>query len=114
MKNSIIFKFSTALLLCILSISTAYAALTLSQAKAQGLIGEQADGYVGAIQQKVPANVSLLIKQVNKQRQLYYQAIAETHHTSLKKVQVIAGREAYKRTAKGNYVQSPDGRWLKK
>jgi len=46
------------------------AALDLDSAKAQGVIGEQTDGYVAAVSADAPADVEALVADVNAKRRV--------------------------------------------
>lgn len=89
-------------------------ALTLDEAKSKGLVGERANGYLAAVTGKSSPEVDSLIQSVNQQRQQRYQAIAKKNKTTLKAVEVLAGKTAIKKTSPGNYIQLPSGQWTKK
>lgn len=85
--------------------------LTLDEAKAQGLVGETQQGYLGAV--VVNADVSALVKDVNDKRKAKYQQLAKKNQITLEQVEKLAGKKAYDKTAKGHFVQK-DGKWVKK
>jgi uncharacterized protein YdbL (DUF1318 family) len=90
------------------------AAASLDQAKSQGLIGEQADGYLGVVAAGAPADVKALVADVNQKRKREYQAIAQRNKTSLDAVEALAGKKAIDLTAPGQFVRLPSGQWVKK
>ncbi|WP_126456576.1 YdbL family protein [Sulfuriflexus mobilis] len=92
--------------------STQAWALDLQAAKAQGLVGEQLDGYLGVV--KASAAVQALVQQVNDGRRTYYEGIARRNGTSVQVVEVLAGKKAIELTPPGQYVQSPSGAWTRK
>ena len=57
--------FLAALLISLLAVSVAVAASKLSQPKADGLIGEQSNGYLGLVVSNAPANIRKLVEETN-------------------------------------------------
>lgn len=107
--------FQSALLLvfAMLVIPAAFA-ITLQEAKGQGLIGEQRDGYVGFVVSNVPAEVTELVRQVNAERRQRYQQIAQQNGISLDQVQALAYQQAVDATQSGHYLQNASGDWVRK
>lgn len=87
-------------------------ALDLSSAKASGMVGEKADGYLGAIQGG--GEVAALVADINNKRRDAYQAIAARNGTSLQAVEALAGRAAQDKTAAGQYIMNSSGQWIRK
>lgn len=94
--------------------STSAMAADLHSAKAQGLIGEQPNGYLGIVKSNVPADVRALVADINAKRKAHYQAIAKRNNTSLNIVEQLAGKKAIEKTPSGQYVRMPSGSWVKK
>jgi len=86
--------------------------LDLHQAKAAGLVGEQADGYLGVV--SADAQAVALVRDINGKRRAYYQQIAAKNGTSLTAVELLAGKTAQARTATGQYIMLSSGRWVRK
>ena len=86
-------------------------ALTLGQAKAQGLVGETPSGYLAAV--KPSPSVNALIKDINGKRKAAYQNIAKKNGQPLSTVQQLAGQKAINNTPTGQYVKI-GGSWKKK
>lgn len=84
----------------------------LDDAKAAGLVGEKADGYVGAV--TGAASVQALIDEVNAGRRAKYAEIAGKRGAPVDAVAAIAGKKLIERTASGQYVMGSDGRWTQK
>jgi len=103
-----------ALLISIMSVSVAVAESPLTQPKAEGLIGEQADGYLGMVAQNAPADVKKLVNEVNAKRKAGYQEIAAKQGTSLTAVEQVGGNTAIEKTIPGNYIRDANGVWHKK
>lgn len=89
-------------------------AVSLEEAKSQGLVGERLDGYLGLVAANPPAAVRDLVAEINRKRRQEYHEIAKRNQTSLDAVQVLAGKKAIEKTAPGRYVQLPSGEWTRK
>ncbi len=85
-------------------------ALSLDEAKANGLVGEKANGYLGAVN---PANAEAqaLIEDVNQKRRQAYEDIAKRNSTNIRAVETLAGEKAIQNTKPGNFVEGPGG-WM--
>ena len=103
-----------ALLISMMAVSIASAASPLTQPKADGLIGEQANGYIGLVKQNVPADIKKLVNDVNAKRRAGYQNIAKKQGTSLAEVERVGGNTAIEKTLRGNYIRDASGAWRKK
>ena len=88
--------------------------LTLEEAKSQGVVGEQPDGYLGVVQPGASAEVQALVNDVNQKRRQMYEDIARRNATKLAAVEMLAGKTAIDNTKPGNFVQGPSGQWVKK
>src|ERR687898_2159337 len=86
-------------------------ALSLNEAKAQGLVGERIDGFVGAVVADPPAEVRDLVEQVNRQRREKYDEVAKERGVPLDAVAKITGEKQLERTPAGQSVAGADGRW---
>lgn len=88
-------------------------AISLDEAKSQGLVGEQQNGYLGVVNNS-SAEVQSLITEVNAQRKAKYFEIANKNGTTLAAVEALAGKKAITETAPGRYFQSASGQWEKR
>ena len=113
-RNNWITNVFLALLISMMAMSVAVAASPLTQPKADGLIGEQANGYIGLVQQNVPADIKKLVNDVNAKRRAGYQNIAKKQGTSLAEVERVGGNTAIEKTLRGNYIRDASGNWRKK
>ena len=95
------------------NLQLAYAA-TLQQAKADGWIGEQNNGYIGFVDAGAPADVKKLVADVNAKRRTIYSKLASKQKISLKEVENVAGKRNINKTASGKYIQNASGNWTKK
>ena len=113
-RNNWITNVFLALLISMMAVSVAVAASPLTQPKADGLIGEQANGYIGLVKQNVPADIKKLVNDVNAKRRVGYQNIAKKQGTSLAEVERVGGNTAIEKTLRGNYIRDASGTWRKK
>lgn len=106
-----VFGFVVLVALAFLAYSPAYA-LTLDQAKAQGVIGEMSTGYVG-----YPSGPSAAVRQlgdgVNLSRKARYGEIAAAQGTSLSVVEQLAGQKLVQQAPAGQFVHDGSG-WRRK
>ena len=97
------------LVLALLSLTFEAFALSLKDAKQQGLVGELTSGYLGAVVKN--PDTQTLVKQVNDKRKKLYIGLARKNKLSLKQVAALAGEKALKKTAKGHYIKNAKGKW---
>ncbi|MGE4313529.1 MAG: YdbL family protein [Pseudobdellovibrionaceae bacterium] len=94
-------------------IRSAFAAgMSVSQAKAQGLVGEQVDGYLGIVGAASP-DVQAIVASTNAGRLKVYQETAARQKVPLSTVQALAGKNLIEKSPAGHYVQM-NGKWVKK
>lgn len=86
----------------------------LDEAKAAGLVGERADGYLGVVASSAPQWAQSLVEEVNAGRRTRYAEIARERGTQVEAVAVLAGRKLIERAASGEYVLGTNGEWVKK
>lgn len=89
-------------------------AITLLQAKQQGLVGETNTGFIAAIKPSNTPAVNRLIRSVNSHRQETYQAISQSHDLPLNTVKQRAYHKAIEKTQVGHFYQNNHGSWQKK
>jgi len=94
------------------SATMAASMLSLDAAKSQGLVGEDANGYLAAVNAPDP-EVSALLSSVNQARKVEYERIAKRNDISLSDVELLAGRKAMEKSSSGAYIR-PQGSWMKK
>jgi hypothetical protein len=104
-----VFGMTLAVSVCL---STAVMALDLDQAKAQGLVGERQDGYIGQVSGGV--DVVALVTQVNAERRIAYENVATQNGIPISQVERLAAGKLIERAASGTYVMDASGRWFKK
>lgn len=96
----------------VLACSAPYlSASELSDAKAQGLVGEQANGYIAAVDGGPGA--AELVATINAKRRLEYGRIAAKNGIELAAVEKLAGKRTIERSASGAYIKVAD-KWQRK
>ncbi|MBU1394370.1 MAG: YdbL family protein [Gammaproteobacteria bacterium] len=110
--KSIRLKTKLLLLLTLSFLSLSAFAMSLQEAKSQGYLGEQANGYLGLVQANPEAKA--VMDDVNNKRRAHYETIAKKNKLSAADVAKLAGEKAIAATDKGNYVQDAKGKWIKK
>lgn len=85
----------------------------LTSAKNNGLIGEQANGYIGFVQ-SVSTDVKSMVESVNAKRKHRYQQIARGKKLPLSEVEKIGGQQAIAKTKPGNYIMRAGEGWTRK
>lgn len=95
----------------VMAMSLEQAMSALGGAKAQGLVGEQTDGYLGVVSNSGQA--ADIAAQINAARRAEYQKVASQSGATLHDVEALAGKKAIERTPSGQYVQV-NGRWVRK
>lgn len=99
-------------LLCTSLWCSAALALTVEQAKQQGLVGETLSGYLAPV--KPGAEAQALVTRINLARERQYQQVADNNQVSTADVAKLAGQKLVQRAGKGEYVRGINGQWLQK
>jgi uncharacterized protein len=86
-------------------------ALSLDEAKAQGLIGEQPNGYVGVAPGENNPAAATLSARINAKRRAAYQNIAKRNATTLQSVEAVAGGKLVGRVKSGQWYMDAAGKW---
>jgi uncharacterized protein YdbL (DUF1318 family) len=109
-------RLAAALLAAIVVLAHAPAARgdALDDARARGLVGERADGYVGLVDANAPAAVKNLVEEVNQKRAHQYETIALRNGTNATAVAALAGAKLVERAPAGQFVMDASGSWKKK
>lgn len=110
--KSIRLKTKLLLLLTLSFLSLSAFAMSLHEAKSQGYLGEQANGYLGLV--KTNPEAKAVMDEVNNKRRAHYETIAKKNNISVSDVAKLAGEKAIAAADKGNYVQNAQGKWVQK
>jgi uncharacterized protein YdbL (DUF1318 family) len=104
-------KTVTLILFGLLLICQPAMAIDLQDAKAKGLVGETATGYLAPV--KSTPEVQKLVNDINAKRKQHYKQIAQRNKTQLNAVEQLAGKKAIEKTPPGQFVNI-NGSWKKK
>lgn len=102
-------------LTCALLVSTiAFSAwaISLGDAKQQGLVGEMSNGYLGMVVDS--PETKDLIASVNKKRKSIYINLARKNKITMQQVTALAGEKAFAKTQSGHFIKNASGQWVKK
>ncbi|MBA4501278.1 YdbL family protein [Marinobacterium sp. 3-1745] len=89
-------------------------AISLDDAKAQGLVGERSTGYLGTVTAAPGADVKQLVEQINSKRRALYQQKASKAGVELEVMELRTGERLQQMTPAGEYIQNANGRWVRK
>lgn len=87
-------------------------ALSLDEARQQGLVGERRDGYIGVV--RSGPGVQDLVDRVNSQRRQEYQRVAQDTNAPLAAVEARAAEQLINRLQSGWYYMNASGQWVQK
>ncbi|GAW96706.1 MULTISPECIES: YdbL family protein [Colwellia] len=87
-------------------------AISIDQAKQQGLVGELPNGYLGVV--VTSAEVSSLVTMVNKKRKDIYLNLARKNKITMQQVTKLAGEKSISKTQAGHLIKNAAGQWVKK
>lgn len=100
-------------LMCSLTVSSAWA-VTKDEAKTQGLIGEQANGYLGIVIAQPGPDLKNLVSSINKKRRAAYDKGANKAGVERAVFEIRMGQRLQQRAPSGHYIQLQNGNWQKK
>jgi hypothetical protein len=103
----------TLLLALLLGAAGAAHAEDLDALKARGVLGEQADGYVGVVDANATAAQEAFAREVNAKRRAHYERIAAENGTPVEAVAQLAGEKLIAKAPSGQYIRR-NGGWVKK
>ena len=111
MRNSHLGWVIGSIILWLAAVAPAFA-MSVEEAKTKGLVGENANGYLGVVNPGSQEAQSLT-NEVNNKRRQAYEDIAARNRTQLDAVEALAGEKAIQNTKPGHYVEGPGG-WSRK
>lgn len=104
-----------ALLTVLLSVlATPAFAISLDAAKAQGLVGERLDGYIGAVASAPSGEVTGLVSSINTARKAEYAKIAARNGQPVSVVEKLAAAKLIERLGAGQFFMDKGGNWVRK
>lgn len=85
----------------------------IEAAKADGVVGEQIDGYLG-IRGAVDASLRRRVNEINAKRRAVYEELALNTGTTVAQVARITGEKQIERASIGEFYVDEDGTWVQK
>lgn len=107
-------KFLTLLTLCFAIFATPSWAISKDDAKAQGLIGEQSNGYLGIVTASPSPDLKALVKSINAKRQEAYSSSAQKAGVERAVFESRMGQRLLENTPQGQFIRLPNGKWTRK
>ncbi|MBG9997089.1 YdbL family protein [Pseudoalteromonas sp. NZS127_1] len=104
-------KLNIITLLSAVCMSFSVWAISLDDAKNQGLVGEDSSGYLGLVVQNEEAKA--VVDDINAKRKAQYLKLAKKNNLSLSQVEALAAAKTIEKTQSGHYVEV-NGNWVKK
>lgn len=92
--------------------STNAIALTLDEARSQGLVGETFSGYIELVQIN-NKQAQQLVDEINQARKAKYVEVAKTNQVTPESVARLAGEKLVARANEGEFVKGINGKWVK-
>lgn len=89
-------------------------ALSLDDAKSQGLVGERSNGYLGIVVSNPSGDVKALVADINSKRKQAYQDSAASAGVELQIIELRIGQRLQQKTGSGQYIQTEGGAWQRK
>ena len=86
----------------------------IQELKKDGLIGENQQGYLEAVQSNLPAADKELIEAENADRKSVYEAIARQQGTTAELVGKLRAKKIFEQAKSGEFLKQEDGTWKKK
>ncbi|WP_415887512.1 YdbL family protein [Neptuniibacter sp. QD37_6] len=95
-------------------IATPAWAISKDDAKAQGLIGERTNGYLGIVISKPTGDLQSLVDGINKKRRAAYEQGSKKAGVERAVFELRMGQRLQERTPTGQFIQLQNGKWRKK
>ncbi len=112
-KSQVLAGLTAAAIVLFLAGPAAACPAAVEDACRAGLVGEQADGYLGVLG-NAPPDVAALVQSINSQRRAEYERIAQNQGVSSKDVGALQGPKQFDRLQSGQYYRDASGNWVKK
>lgn len=86
----------------------------IQELKKDGLIGENQQGYLEAVQSSLPAADKEVIEAENADRKAVYEAIARQQGTTAELVGKLRAKKIFEQAKSGEFLKQENGTWKKK
>ncbi|MEL6508138.1 MAG: YdbL family protein [Pseudomonadota bacterium] len=115
----ILTRFMVALAALVMSVTLLTPAQALpravAQAKANCIVGEKADGYLGFVPGKTAGtDLRRQVRGINQQRKSAYASLARKNGVSVEVTASLTAEKLIRAARPGECVRGTDGRWVKK
>ena len=100
--------------LAVISVSASAASATIEDAKARCIVGEQADGYLGIVDDNA-ADTALRreVRDINQQRKALYADLAAQNGVSIEVTAALTAEKLINEAGGGECVRDGNGEWIK-
>ncbi len=86
----------------------------VEEAKANCIVGEQADGYLGVIDSMAASEaVKREVRTINQQRKALFAELAAKNGITIEDAAALTGKRRVESAPSGQCVRMPDGGWAK-
>jgi uncharacterized protein YdbL (DUF1318 family) len=93
----------------------AAASALIEQAKAECVVGEQADGYLGVVDpRKADSEIRREVDSINMQRKAAYEKLATRNGVTIEAAAALTAEKLINQAPSGHCVRDQDGVWYKK
>lgn len=90
-------------------------AISVAEAKAKCIVGEQADGYLGfADESAADEALKREVRSVNQQRRAAYEQLAQRNGVSVDVTAALTAEKLLNQAPSGQCIRDQSGRWTKK
>jgi len=90
-------------------------AMSVAEAKAKCIVGEQADGYLGfADEGAADEALKREVRSVNQQRRAAYEQLAQRNGVSVDVTAALTAEKLLNQAVSGQCIRDQSGRWTKK
>lgn len=86
----------------------------IDAAKAQGIVGERIDGYLGIVDASADASLTRKVQDINNKRRAAYDDLASQTNTTPQQVARVTGEKLVSEAAPGEYIMDDSGTWKQK
>lgn len=113
-KHQSIFLAGAVSSLALLIASANAASDAVEDAKDRCIVGEQADGYLGVVDESaVDAGLRRELRDINQQRKAFYADLAARNGVSLDVTAALTAEKLMNEAGAGECVRDQDGAWIK-
>ncbi len=114
MRNELMKFTAIALVACAAIGASAFAASSvIDAAKAECVVGEQIDGYLGVIDEgAADEHLRREVRSINQQRKAFYADLAARNNVTLDVTAALTAEKLINQAASGHCVQDESGSWV--